>query len=92
MKKSIFDTVPKLPSFYNFPWKIYRNHDRHQLFSCLHLMLSLPFSVKNKSRVFTVWVPALADLTLVLMNMGVAFVTLFPFENLQPAFTEGDLL
>uniref|UniRef100_A0A3Q2XFG2 Coiled-coil SMC6 And NSE5 INteracting (CANIN) domain-containing protein n=1 Tax=Hippocampus comes TaxID=109280 RepID=A0A3Q2XFG2_HIPCM len=62
------------------------------LFSCLHLMLSLPFSVKNKSRVFTVWVPALADLTLVLMNMGVAFVTLFPFENLQPAFTEGDLL
>ncbi|XP_019715461.1 SMC5-SMC6 complex localization factor protein 2 isoform X2 [Hippocampus comes] len=48
--------------------------------------------VKNKSRVFTVWVPALADLTLVLMNMGVAFVTLFPFENLQPAFTEGDLL
>ncbi|XP_077438857.1 SMC5-SMC6 complex localization factor protein 2 isoform X2 [Vanacampus margaritifer] len=48
--------------------------------------------VKKKSSAFTVWVPALADLTLVLMNMGVAFVTLFPFENLQPAFTEGDLL
>ncbi|XP_051935816.1 SMC5-SMC6 complex localization factor protein 2 isoform X2 [Hippocampus zosterae] len=48
--------------------------------------------VKNKSCAYTVWVPALADLTLVLMNMGVAFVTLFPFENLQPAFTEGDLL
>ncbi|XP_049591863.1 SMC5-SMC6 complex localization factor protein 2 [Syngnathus scovelli] len=48
--------------------------------------------VKNQSHVFTVWVPALADVTLALMNMGVAFVTLFPFENLQPAFTEGDLL
>ncbi|XP_039995625.1 SMC5-SMC6 complex localization factor protein 2 [Xiphias gladius] len=48
--------------------------------------------VKNGSQQFKVWVPSLADLTLVLMNMGVAFVTLFPFENLQPPFTEGDLL
>ncbi|XP_019952274.2 SMC5-SMC6 complex localization factor protein 2 isoform X2 [Paralichthys olivaceus] len=48
--------------------------------------------VKNESQQFKVWVPSLADVTLVLMNMGVAFVTLFPFENLQPPFTEGDLL
>ncbi|KAG7216365.1 hypothetical protein INR49_021770 [Caranx melampygus] len=48
--------------------------------------------VKNGSQQFNVWVPSLADVTLVLMNMGVAFVTLFPFENLQPPFTEGDLL
>uniref|UniRef100_A0A3P8T6E2 Coiled-coil SMC6 And NSE5 INteracting (CANIN) domain-containing protein n=1 Tax=Amphiprion percula TaxID=161767 RepID=A0A3P8T6E2_AMPPE len=48
--------------------------------------------VKNCSQQFEVWVPSLADVTLVLMNMGVAFVTLFPFENLQPPFTEGDLL
>ncbi|GLD65051.1 SMC5-SMC6 complex localization factor protein 2-like isoform X3, partial [Lates japonicus] len=48
--------------------------------------------VKNGSQRFKVWVPSLADVTLVLMNMGVAFVTLFPFENLQPPFTEGDLL
>ncbi|XP_023261564.1 SMC5-SMC6 complex localization factor protein 2-like [Seriola lalandi dorsalis] len=48
--------------------------------------------VKNGSQQFKVWVPSLADVTLVLMNMGVAFVTLFPFENLQPPFTEGDLL
>lgn len=48
--------------------------------------------VKNGSKQFEVWVPSLADVTLVLMNMGVAFVTLFPFENLQPPFTEGDLL
>ncbi|XP_022045766.2 SMC5-SMC6 complex localization factor protein 2 [Acanthochromis polyacanthus] len=48
--------------------------------------------VKNGSKQFEVWVPSLADVTLVLMNMGAAFVTLFPFENLQPPFTEGDLL
>lgn len=49
-------------------------------------------SVKNGNQQFKVWVPSLADVSLVLMNMGVAFVTLFPFENLQPPFTEGDLL
>ncbi|XP_070772606.1 SMC5-SMC6 complex localization factor protein 2 [Enoplosus armatus] len=48
--------------------------------------------VKHGSQQFKVWVPSLADVVLVLMNMGVAFVTLFPFENLQPSFTEGDLL
>ncbi|XP_035519703.1 uncharacterized protein slf2 [Morone saxatilis] len=48
--------------------------------------------VKNGSQQFKVWVPSLADVALVLMNMGVSFVTLFPFENLQPPFTEGDLL
>nr|XP_057914960.1 SMC5-SMC6 complex localization factor protein 2 [Doryrhamphus excisus] len=48
--------------------------------------------VKNGNQRFNVWVPSLADVTLVLINMGVAFVTLFPLENLQPPFTEGDLL
>ncbi|XP_068597601.1 SMC5-SMC6 complex localization factor protein 2 [Brachionichthys hirsutus] len=48
--------------------------------------------VQNGSQTFKVWVPTLADMTLVLLNMGAAFVTLFPFEDLQPAFTEGDLL
>ncbi|XP_037321933.2 SMC5-SMC6 complex localization factor protein 2 isoform X2 [Pungitius pungitius] len=48
--------------------------------------------VKNESQQFKVWVPSLADVALVLLNMGVSFVTLFPFENLQPPFTEGDLL
>ncbi|XP_076599786.1 SMC5-SMC6 complex localization factor protein 2 isoform X2 [Chaetodon auriga] len=48
--------------------------------------------VKHGSQQFKVWVPSLADVALVLMNMGAAFVTLFPFENLQPPFTEGDLL
>ncbi|XP_028279581.1 SMC5-SMC6 complex localization factor protein 2 isoform X2 [Parambassis ranga] len=48
--------------------------------------------VEKGSQHFKVWVPSLADVTLVLMNMGVPFVTLFPFEDLQPPFTEGDLL
>nr|XP_020457355.1 SMC5-SMC6 complex localization factor protein 2-like isoform X2 [Monopterus albus] len=47
---------------------------------------------KKGSQKFKVWVPSLADVTLVLMNMGVPFVALFPLENLQPSFTEGDLL
>ncbi|XP_047208180.1 SMC5-SMC6 complex localization factor protein 2 isoform X3 [Girardinichthys multiradiatus] len=48
--------------------------------------------VNNEHQQFEVWVPSLADVTLVLLNMGAAFVTLFPFENLQPLFTEGELL
>ncbi|XP_030604604.1 SMC5-SMC6 complex localization factor protein 2 isoform X2 [Archocentrus centrarchus] len=48
--------------------------------------------VKYGSQQFKVWVPSLPDVTLVLMNMGVPFVKLFPLENMQPPFTEGDLL
>ncbi|CAN9499801.1 unnamed protein product [Ophioblennius macclurei] len=48
--------------------------------------------VMSDSHQFTVWVPSLADVTLILLNMGAAFVTLYPFENLQPLFTERDLL
>lgn len=48
--------------------------------------------VNNGNLKFEVWVPTLADLTLVLMNMGVPFVSLYPLEGLQPSFTEGDLL
>lgn len=48
--------------------------------------------VENGSQKFEVWVPSLADVAQVLVNMGASFVTLFPHENLQPPFTEGDLL
>ncbi|XP_028325396.1 SMC5-SMC6 complex localization factor protein 2 [Gouania willdenowi] len=48
--------------------------------------------VNHGNQQFNVWVPSLADVTLILMNMGAAFVTLYPFEDLQPLFTEGDLL
>uniref|UniRef100_A0A3P9AJL9 Coiled-coil SMC6 And NSE5 INteracting (CANIN) domain-containing protein n=1 Tax=Esox lucius TaxID=8010 RepID=A0A3P9AJL9_ESOLU len=48
--------------------------------------------VLNKGERFEVWVPSVADISLVFMNMGVPFVTLFPLEDLQPPFTEGDLI
>ncbi|KAF7650258.1 hypothetical protein LDENG_00128500, partial [Lucifuga dentata] len=48
--------------------------------------------VRQGKQQFKVWVPRVADVTLVLINMGIPFVTLFPYENLQPPFTEGDLL
>ncbi|XP_036403202.1 SMC5-SMC6 complex localization factor protein 2 [Megalops cyprinoides] len=48
--------------------------------------------VLNKSRKFEVWTPSVQDITLVFLNMGVPFVTLFPLEALQPPFTEGDIL
>eukprot|EP00063_Salmo_salar_P060613 XP_014035448.1 PREDICTED: protein FAM178A-like [Salmo salar] len=48
--------------------------------------------VLNQSERFEVWVPSIGDMTLVFMNMGIPFVFLFPLENLQPPFTEGDLI
>ena len=49
-------------------------------------------SVNNGNQKFEVWVPSVADVTVVLLNMGASFVTLFPLENFQPPFNEGDLL
>lgn len=53
---------------------------------------SATFQRVNKGdQKFKMWVPSLADITVVLMNMGAPFVSLFPLENLQPPFTEADL-
>ncbi|KAM9804219.1 LOW QUALITY PROTEIN: SMC5-SMC6 complex localization factor protein 2 [Neosynchiropus ocellatus] len=49
-------------------------------------------TVQHGNQQFKVWVPSLAEVTLVVLNMGVDFVTLYPSESLQPQFTEGDLL
>ncbi|KAF5900932.1 SMC5-SMC6 complex localization factor protein 2-like isoform X1, partial [Clarias magur] len=48
--------------------------------------------VEKNSTKFKVWVPSIQDVALVFINMGVSFVSLFPLEDLQPPFTEGDLL
>ncbi|KAM6956292.1 SMC5-SMC6 complex localization factor protein 2 [Aplochiton taeniatus] len=48
--------------------------------------------VTNKSNQFEVWVPRVSDVTLVLMNMGIPFVSIFPVETIQPPFSEGDVL
>uniref|UniRef100_A0A8C2HRW9 SMC5-SMC6 complex localization factor 2 n=1 Tax=Cyprinus carpio TaxID=7962 RepID=A0A8C2HRW9_CYPCA len=48
--------------------------------------------VEYQSQSFKVWVPSVRDITLVFLNMGASFISLFPLEALQPPFTEGDLL
>ncbi|XP_026080047.1 SMC5-SMC6 complex localization factor protein 2-like isoform X2 [Carassius auratus] len=48
--------------------------------------------VEHQSQSFKVWVPSVRDITLVFLNMGASFISLFPLEALQPPFTEGDLL
>uniref|UniRef100_A0A8C1N5M2 SMC5-SMC6 complex localization factor 2 n=1 Tax=Cyprinus carpio TaxID=7962 RepID=A0A8C1N5M2_CYPCA len=48
--------------------------------------------VEHQSQSYKVWVPSVRDITLVFLNMGASFISLFPLEALQPPFTEGDLL
>ncbi|XP_077053301.1 SMC5-SMC6 complex localization factor protein 2 isoform X2 [Siphateles boraxobius] len=48
--------------------------------------------VENHNQSFKVWEPSLRDITLVFLNMGASFISLFPLEVLQPPFNEGDLL
>ncbi|KAM6266209.1 SMC5-SMC6 complex localization factor protein 2 isoform 2-T2 [Porphyrio hochstetteri] len=38
------------------------------------------------------WIPSLADVSAVLVNMGVGFRSLFPLQHLQPNFNECDIL
>ncbi|KFZ55797.1 Protein FAM178A, partial [Podiceps cristatus] len=38
------------------------------------------------------WIPSLADVSAVFVNMGVAFRSLFPLQHLQPSFNEHDIL
>ncbi|NWW87555.1 SLF2 protein, partial [Rhynochetos jubatus] len=38
------------------------------------------------------WIPSLADVSAVFINMGVAFRSLFPLQHLQPNFNESDIL
>ncbi|XP_015722542.1 SMC5-SMC6 complex localization factor protein 2 [Coturnix japonica] len=38
------------------------------------------------------WIPSLADVTTVFVNMGIALRSLFPLQHLQPNFNEHDIL
>ncbi|KAM6329720.1 SMC5-SMC6 complex localization factor protein 2 isoform 2-T2 [Podargus strigoides] len=38
------------------------------------------------------WIPSLADVSAVFVNMGIAFRSLFPLQHLQPNFNECDIL
>ncbi|XP_039631339.1 SMC5-SMC6 complex localization factor protein 2 [Polypterus senegalus] len=48
--------------------------------------------VKNKTKQFEVWIPSVKDVVIVLINMGASFENLFPHQNIQPEFTEDDIL
>ncbi|TRY69628.1 hypothetical protein DNTS_032746 [Danionella cerebrum] len=50
------------------------------------------YRVEQQIQSAEVWVPSVRDITLVLMNIGASFISLFPLETLQPPFTEGELL
>ncbi|XP_046690406.1 SMC5-SMC6 complex localization factor protein 2 isoform X2 [Silurus meridionalis] len=59
----------------------------------MHIALSAAQQIVEKSnKKYEVWVPSIQDVALVFLNMGVPFVSLFPLEDLQPPFNEGDLL
>ncbi|KAJ8013764.1 hypothetical protein DPEC_G00033180 [Dallia pectoralis] len=70
------------------------------LLTCRHILKALTdvalyaaeHIIMKKRMGFEVWVPSVADISLVFMNMGVPFITLFPLEDVQPRFTEGDLI
>ncbi|KFP86939.1 Protein FAM178A, partial [Acanthisitta chloris] len=55
----------------------------------------MEITLKNASisdEQFKPWIPSLADVSAVLVNMGVAFRSLFPLRHLQPNFNEYDIL
>ncbi|OXB67318.1 hypothetical protein ASZ78_010876 [Callipepla squamata] len=41
---------------------------------------------------FKPWIPSLADVSTVFVNMGITFTSLFPLQHLQPSFNEHDIL
>lgn len=41
---------------------------------------------------FKPWIPSIADISVVFVNMGVEFRSLFPLQHLQPPFNEQDIL
>ncbi|KAK7901354.1 hypothetical protein WMY93_018123 [Mugilogobius chulae] len=80
-----------------FLFKMMCVHDDHMLsVKIQQILVDIAYiaatQILNGSQTFRVWVPSVADVSLVLMNMGVPLVALFPLEDLQPPFTEGDLL
>ncbi|XP_064287201.1 SMC5-SMC6 complex localization factor protein 2 isoform X1 [Passer domesticus] len=55
----------------------------------------MELSLKNSSisdEQLKPWIPSIADISTVFVNMGVGFRSLFPLQHLQPPFTEHDIL
>nr|XP_054493711.1 SMC5-SMC6 complex localization factor protein 2 [Agelaius phoeniceus] len=55
----------------------------------------MELSLKNSSisdEQLKPWIPTIADISTVFVNMGVGFRSLFPLQHLQPPFNEHDIL
>ncbi|CAL8256319.1 unnamed protein product [Lota lota] len=98
MFQDAFDLSPCPPQVTCFLFKMMSVHTERMISDkilkalCVIARSAANHIVKSGSQKFEVWVPSLADVTLVLLNMGGSFVTLFPLEKFQPPFNEGDLL
>ncbi|RMC11447.1 hypothetical protein DUI87_11566 [Hirundo rustica rustica] len=55
----------------------------------------MELTLKNSSisdEQFKPWIPSIADIAAVFVNMGIGFRSLFPLQHLQPPFNEHDIL
>ncbi|KAM4896752.1 SMC5-SMC6 complex localization factor protein 2 [Sylvia borin] len=55
----------------------------------------MELTLKNSSisdEQFKPWIPSIADISTVFVNMGIGFRSLFPLQHLQPPFNEHDIL
>ncbi|KAL2302862.1 hypothetical protein Nmel_010315 [Mimus melanotis] len=55
----------------------------------------MELTLKNSSindQQFKPWIPSIADISAVFLNMGIEFRSLFPLQHLQPPFNEHDIL
>ncbi|XP_058697528.1 SMC5-SMC6 complex localization factor protein 2 isoform X2 [Poecile atricapillus] len=54
----------------------------------------MELTLKNSSindKQFKPWIPSIADISAVFVNMGIGFRSLFPLQHLQPSFNEHDI-
>lgn len=58
---------------------------------CRLMEITLKNSSINNEQ-FKPWIPSIADISVVFVNMGIGFRSLFPLHHLQPPFNENDIL
>ncbi|MGH0136616.1 UNVERIFIED_CONTAM: hypothetical protein FKN15_070023 [Acipenser sinensis] len=96
--KMAFQCAPRQPSLYKWLFQMMSVHSdiltsRLILKGLRDLALNAADQiVLNKKSPALVWLPPLEDVTLVFLNMGVPFGSLFPLENLQPDFSEEEIV
>ncbi|XP_058881978.1 SMC5-SMC6 complex localization factor protein 2-like isoform X2 [Acipenser ruthenus] len=96
--KIAFQCAPRQPSLYKWLFQMMSVHSdiltsRLILKGLRDLALNTADQiVLNKKSPARVWLPPLEDVTLVFLNMGVPFGSLFPLENLQPDFSEEEIV